>query len=254
VAEFKDHFSGHAADYSTYRPTYPPELFNWLAEQAPARELAWDCATGSGQAALLLARFFDRVFATDASSEQIKHAQRSGNIEYRVETAEHSSLKANGVDLVVAAQAYHWFNHPAFHVEVGRVLKPGGLMAIVSYQLASIDEGGAGDEIDEIVKLLWGEILDGWWPEERALVDDGLQRLELPFEEVVAPSFEMTEHWRMEELLNYLGTWSSVKKYLAATGTDPLKLIIRDLEAAWGEPERTLKIAWPFDLRVLLQR
>jgi SAM-dependent methyltransferase len=254
VAEFKDHFSGHAADYSTYRPTYPPELFNWLAEQAPARELAWDCATGSGQAALLLARFFDRVFATDASSEQIKHAQRSGNIEYRVETAEHSSLEANGVDLVVAAQAYHWFNHPAFHVEVGRVLKPGGLMAIVSYQLASIDEGGAGDEIDEIVKLLWGEILDGWWPEERALVDDGLQRLELPFEEVVAPSFEMTEHWRMEELLNYLGTWSSVKKYLAATGTDPLKLIIRDLEAAWGEPERTLKITWPFDLRVLLQR
>jgi ubiquinone/menaquinone biosynthesis C-methylase UbiE len=254
VAEFKDHFSGHAADYSTYRPTYPAELFNWLAEQAPARELAWDCATGSGQAALLLARFFDRVFATDASSEQIKHAHRSGNIEYRVETAEHSSLEANGVDLVVAAQAYHWFNHPAFHVEVSRVLKPGGLMAIVSYQLASIDEGGAGDEIDEIVKLLWGEILDGWWPEERALVDDGLQRLELPFEEVVAPSFEMTEHWRMEELLNFLGTWSSVKEYLAATGTDPLKLITRELEAAWGDSERTLKIVWPLDLRVLLQR
>ena len=46
---FKDHFSGHASDYSAYRPTYSPELFAWLAEQAPARELAWDCATAWGE-------------------------------------------------------------------------------------------------------------------------------------------------------------------------------------------------------------
>jgi ubiquinone/menaquinone biosynthesis C-methylase UbiE len=251
VGEFKDHFSGHAADYSSYRPTYPPELFSCLAEQAPARELAWDCATGNGQAALLLARFFKRIFATDASNQQIRHAQRSSNIEYGVESAEHSSLDDNCVDLVVAAQAYHWFDRPAFLAEVRRVLKPGGLLAILSYQLASVDEGEAGKRIDDVVRVLWGDILDGWWPEERALVDDGLQGLEFPFDDVAAPPFEMKMHWRMDELLKYLGTWSSVKKYQAATGTDPLELITPDLEAVWGEPGRALKIVWPVDLRVL---
>ena len=40
VAAFKDLFSGHAADYARFRPTYPPELFAWLAEVSSARELA----------------------------------------------------------------------------------------------------------------------------------------------------------------------------------------------------------------------
>ena len=54
--EFKDHFSGHAADYAAFRPVYPPEMFDWLATLPPARRLAWDCATGNGQGARELAR------------------------------------------------------------------------------------------------------------------------------------------------------------------------------------------------------
>ena len=243
---FKDHFSGHAADYSAYRPTHSPQLFAWLAEQAPVRELAWDCATGSGQAALLLAPFFQKIFATDASSEQIHHARRCGNIDYRVEAAERCSLGDSSVDLLVVAQAYHWFDHDAFLAEAGRVLKPGGLLSIVSYHLASVNEA-----VDEVVRALWGQILDGWWPTERSLVDEGLQRLELPFDEVAAPPFEMTVKWRMDDLLNYLGTWSSVKKYRVVKGVSPLDLITRDLAAAWGEPERALKVTWPVDLRVV---
>lgn len=48
---FADHFSVRSRDYARFRPSYPPALFAWLAETAPARRLAWDCATGSGQAA-----------------------------------------------------------------------------------------------------------------------------------------------------------------------------------------------------------
>jgi hypothetical protein len=68
---FKDYFSGYADEYTRYRPTYPAKLFNWLAQRAPAHALAWDCATGNGQAALGLAAQFDAVIATDASSAQI---------------------------------------------------------------------------------------------------------------------------------------------------------------------------------------
>jgi hypothetical protein len=67
IMGFKDHFSGHADDYTSYRPSYPAELFTSLAQRAPAHALAWDCATGSGQAALGLAAQFEVVIATHAS-------------------------------------------------------------------------------------------------------------------------------------------------------------------------------------------
>lgn len=54
--------------YSRCRPDYPPELIDFLAGLCPGRSLAWDCATGNGQAARLLARRFDRVVATDTSA------------------------------------------------------------------------------------------------------------------------------------------------------------------------------------------
>lgn len=53
-----DYFSTQAADYAAYRPHDPPELFASRAALAPARDLAWDCATGSGQAAVGLADHF----------------------------------------------------------------------------------------------------------------------------------------------------------------------------------------------------
>src|SRR2546430_6678173 len=67
---FKDHFSKQAADYAIFRPGYPQELFVYLGSVAPSRQLAWDCATGNGQAAVGLAAVFDRVMATDARSEE----------------------------------------------------------------------------------------------------------------------------------------------------------------------------------------
>ena len=63
-AGFADHFSDQSQDYARFRPNYPPGLFAWLAEIAPQRRLAWDCATGSGQAALGLSQHFDQVVAS----------------------------------------------------------------------------------------------------------------------------------------------------------------------------------------------
>ena len=63
---FKDHFSRQAADYATFRPHYPAEIFQYLGTVVPSRKLAWDCGTGNGQAAAGLASVFGRVIATDA--------------------------------------------------------------------------------------------------------------------------------------------------------------------------------------------
>jgi hypothetical protein len=68
---FKDHFSRQATDYAKFRPQYPRALFDFVGANSPNNEVALDCATGNGQAAVGLAEFFQRVIALDASAEQI---------------------------------------------------------------------------------------------------------------------------------------------------------------------------------------
>ena len=73
---FPDHFSALAGDYCRYRPQYPPDLFAYLASLAPARQHAWDCATGNGQAALGLAPWFQRVTASEDEIVNAGSAER----------------------------------------------------------------------------------------------------------------------------------------------------------------------------------
>ena len=245
MSRFKDHFSGHAESYSRYRPLWPQQLFAWLAEQAPGRDLAWDCATGNGQAARALQSYFRQVFATDASAQQIAKAIRQSRVDYRVEAAEKCSLVNESADLLFVGQAFHWFDHQAFLSEAKRVLRPGGLIAISSYQLAVVTPA-----VDQVIRHLWGAILEAWWPPERDLVDRGLTGVKLPFSAIKVPDFEMTVEWEMSELLDYLGTWSSVQRYRQSRNADPLDLISEDLQKAWEIPQQKRKVSWPISLSV----
>jgi len=71
---FADHFSVASESYAKFRPRYPDALFDFLADAAAARDDAWDAGTGTGQAAIGLARLFDHVTATDPSTSQIERA------------------------------------------------------------------------------------------------------------------------------------------------------------------------------------
>jgi len=157
---FKDHFSDASNDYRLYRPRYPSELFAYLASISPERKQAWDCATGSGQAALELSGYFSKVIATDASSTQIESARCDDKtaVCFRVASAEKSGIEANSVDLITVAQALHWFDIQAFSKEVNRVLKPGGVLAVWTYNLLQIQP-----EIDAQVNHLYASILNDFW-------------------------------------------------------------------------------------------
>src|SRR2546430_8781655 len=117
---FKDHFSRQAADYAIFRPGYPRELFDYLGSIAPGRQLAWDCGTGNGQAAIALASLFDRVIATDASDKQIANAQRQEHVAYHIAPAENSGIDSGTIDLIMVAQALHWFDLNRFYQEAQR--------------------------------------------------------------------------------------------------------------------------------------
>jgi len=241
---FKDHFSKQAADYAIFRPGYPQELFAYLGIIAPSRQLAWDCGTGNGQAAVGLASVFDRVIATDASANQIAKAQPHECVEYRVAPAESSGLESGTIDLITVAQALHWFDLDRFYAEARRVLKPNGILTASAYNLLRIQPA-----IDEIVNRYYHELVGPFWPPERKLVEN-FAELPFPFHEIEPPKIEMTTHWNLDRLIGCLGTWSSTQRFMASTGADPLEQITDELCGAWGNPQRVRSVTWPLTLRV----
>lgn len=242
---FKDHFSGHAADYARFRPSYPEALFGWLAEVSPGAGDAWDAGTGNGQVAVALAKHFERVVATDASAEQIASAFPHPSVSYRAARAEDSGLPDASVDLVTVGQALHWFDLDAFWPEVGRALRPGGVVAVWSYALIRVSE-----PVDAVLARFYGEVVGPYWPPERALVEKGYGDVPFPFEPVPTPPFAMEADWDLAALRGYLGTWSATRRYLAAHGRDPLDHVADALRNAWGPADVVRRIAWPLSLRV----
>lgn len=243
MTEFKDHFSTRSAEYAKHRPGYPPALFDWLATLTPARDVAWDVGTGSGQAALGLARHFGRVIASDAAEAQLRNAVAHERIIYRVMPAERTDLADRSVDLATVAQAIHWFDFEHFYDEVRRVLKPSGVIAVWTY-------GGnrVTPEVDVVVRRYYTEIVGPYWPPERQLVDSQYRTIPFPFDEIPPPRFRMQQQWRLEDLLGYLDTWSATKRYAQARGANPLELIREPLARAWGA-QQVRTIEWAFHVR-----
>ncbi len=207
MPEFIDLFSHHAALYAMARPHYPPELFEYLAGLCGTRKLVWDVGTGNGQAAVGLAAHFERVIATDASAEQIRHAAPHLRVSYHVAAAEDPALIAAphdaerapaahaacgedlhdsdglippaGVDLVTIAQALHWLDHDAFYANVRRALRPGGVIAAWCYTLPRVDE-----RVDAVLDAFYHGVIGPYWEPRRRYIDERFETIPFPFTEM----------------------------------------------------------------------
>ena len=246
MSAFKDHFSRLAASYATFRPRYPPALFDYLAQSCWLRELAWDCACGSGQATLDLARRFEAVLATDASAAQLQAAPPQSNVRYCVAPAAESGLEATSVDIVTVAQALHWFELAPFYAEVDRVLRPRGVLAAWTYGVLHV----AGDPIERLMQEFYWDTLNSYWPAERHFVESGYSTLAFAFAEMTPPTFEMQEHWSLQQLIGYVRSWSATARYLERNGVDPAAALEESLARLWGEPDELRRISWPLSLRI----
>lgn len=242
---FKDYFSGHAADYAQARPRYPDALFDWLAAQCPHRELAWDAGCGNGQAAVALARHFDRVIATDPSAGQVAQAAPHPRVDYRVEPAESPTLDDGSVDLVTVAQAFHWFDAQRFHDAVRQVARPGAIVALWSYGLSRVTPA-----VDAVYHALYDGLLGPYWTPERQHVEDGYATLPFPYDAVEAPAFAMALSWTLPQYLAYLRTWSASQRYRREVGRDAVAHVADDMADAWGDPTLARRVRWPISLRV----
>jgi SAM-dependent methyltransferase len=210
-----------------------------------SHEAAWDCATGNGQAAIALAGYFQKVYATDASEKQIANAFHHPKIQYSVALAEDSRLPDKSVDLITLATAIHWIDTDKFADEARRVIKPGGILAVWNYTRCII-----GNEITAILDDYYQNILGKYWDPKlySLLFDDTLY--ELPFEKIKAPDIPMVSNWNFEQLINYLKTWSASQKYIKENNSDPLEFIYEPLRNSWKDKDEVKEINLQYFLRV----
>ncbi len=240
----KDLFSTASDKYARYRPAYPPALFEYLNTLVPATGAAWDCGTGNGQVAVELAKTFSAVYATDISAAQIAQAVPADNLFYSVQPAEQTSFEDRFFDLIVVAQAVHWFHFEPFYAEVRRTAKEGALLCLTGYGVIEVSA-----EIDLLIREFYEDVLGPYWDPERKYIDEGYQTLPFPFAEINAPVFTNRVQWSLEHLIGYLNTWSAVKHFIKANGYNPVPKLQPEIAARWGT-EEFRKVRFPLLLRL----
>lgn len=154
-------FGRHSEDYAAYRPGPPKSFYqriDAIRRIRGARSL--DLATGPGTIAMELAVLGSSVVGVDISPEQIATAGRvarachlEDRVDFRVAGAETTGLEAGSFDLVTAGQCWHWFDPEAALAETRRILRPGGMLAIVDYSYLAEHSPLAGETEALILEL-----------------------------------------------------------------------------------------------------
>lgn len=242
----KDNFSTQANIYAQFRPQYPIDLYNFILQNVDNKSVAWDCATGNGQAARMLALYFERVEATDISQKQIEHAVQFRNITYSVQPAEQTNFADKTFDLITVAQAAHWFNLAQFYTEVKRVAKPNAILVLWGYGLHSFKN----ESINSLFLDFYRNTIGSYWDFERRYIDEHYQSLPFPFEELhTPPQYQMDFEWEETQLAGYLNSWSAVQHFIRKNGYNPVDNFMKIIKPLWGD-NLFQKVTFPIFLKM----
>lgn len=132
-----ERFSNRVENYVKYRPGYPPEMMHFFRERlglAPDSVVA-DIGSGTGLSSKPFLENGNRVFGVEPNSAMREAADEflSGFPEFKgVDgTSAETGLETGSCDLVIAAQAFHWFEPESTRNEFKRILNPGGYVALI---------------------------------------------------------------------------------------------------------------------------
>uniref|UniRef100_A0A1J3JQW6 Putative methyltransferase n=1 Tax=Noccaea caerulescens TaxID=107243 RepID=A0A1J3JQW6_NOCCA len=241
-----------AEAYLDARPRYPIEWFKKIAAKTQAHNLAWDVGTGNGQAAIGLVEHYDNVVATDINEAQLKRAIKNSKISYHHTPKNMSEDEMvalvggeNSVDLIVAAQALHFFDLDIFYNVAKRVLrKQGGLIATWVYNDIIISP-----EIDPIMKGLVDSTLPFRTPIMN-LAFEGYKTIPFPFESIGMGSegkpvtLDIPHKLSLKGFLGFLRSWQPAMK----AKEHGVELVDEDLiskfEEAWGDAYQVKDVSY----------
>jgi SAM-dependent methyltransferase len=170
-------FSDRADDYVKYRPSYPAAaidaILDGLAIDAGDALRAADIGAGTGISARLLGDRGLTVIAVEPNGAMREAATPHPRVTWHDGSAEATGLGAQSVDLVVAAQAFHWFRSEDALREFARILRPRGRLALM---------WNVRNDEDPFTAAYWTAVLAGggesvaarWTIEARAIADTAL--------------------------------------------------------------------------------
>jgi len=238
----KDFFSGHSKLYATFRPTYPDDLYSFILKHIKNLDAAWDCATGNGQVAQVLAKHFNQVEATDLSQQQLDNAVQIKNIHYSVQSAEKNTFPDNHFNLITVGQALHWFDLDKFYSEVRRVAKKDALLAVWGYAICKVSTN-----VDEHFNHFYNHVVGPYWDSARKMVEEEYRSVPFPFEQIETPTFSIQVEWTLEEFAGYLTTWSATQKFIKDKNYNPVPEFVKLIQPYWKEKE---KVTFPVFLKL----
>lgn len=130
-------FTDRVENYIKYRPTYPMEVIEYLKSEGILRSdsVTADIGSGTGISAELFLKNGNIVYGVEPNNEMRSAAERllkdfTGF--YSINgTAEETSLPGKSIDLIICAQAFHWFDIPKTRTEFNRILKPEGRICLM---------------------------------------------------------------------------------------------------------------------------
>jgi ubiquinone/menaquinone biosynthesis C-methylase UbiE len=231
ISFMKDNFSKQAATYANFRPNYPSELFDFILQNVDNKQVAWDCATGNGQAAKVLAAHFEQVFASDSSQAQIEKAVQKPNIHYSVQAAEMTDFAGQSFDLITVAQAVHWFNFDKFYQEIRRVAKPNATVAIWGYSMPQLQN----DALNPLLQTFYAVKTRPYWDAERRHIDEHYSNVPFPFNPIPTPQYRIEMQWNLAAMEGYLNSWSAVQHFIRREGYNPVDNFMADMRQFWQE-------------------
>jgi len=132
-------FSNRVREYALHRPRYPDTLFRQLPGWVftPSSVVA-DIGCGTGIFTAHISEKVKKVFAVEPNRGMREAALRAladrPNVEVTGGRAEETGLADRSVDVIAAAQAFHWFDRVRARAEFLRILKPGGAVLLVWYE------------------------------------------------------------------------------------------------------------------------
>ena len=130
-------FSNRVDNYVRYRPSYPREVIELLHAECDLtlNSVVADIGSGTGKLTELLLPHAKCVVAIEPNLEMREAGERllqtHSSFVSVAGAAEATTLAEHSVDLIVAGQAFHWFDRERTRTEFGRILKPGGRVALI---------------------------------------------------------------------------------------------------------------------------